>query len=441
MSRNRATLRAPEEAVRDGARMINEREELIEIEDLTLGPLGIGRLDGKAVMVANSAPGDVLQVNITEEHRDYLLARLNSVLKSGPARRAAPCIYLPRCGGCDWQQIDYPQQLALKARLIAAELKRALGVDLDPAELIVPAPAEFGYRSRVRLKVSRNGALGFFETASNRLVEVDRCLIAGDDLSFAPGRRLALALRGRCDEIEIVKAGGRQVLVANLRGRVQASDTAKAGEALAGDGIVAGIVLRGGGDRVGIGYVSATVELEPGMILRAAADAFSQVNHECNRTLIDAVMGAAAIAPGMKVLDLFCGAGNFSLPAAKRGAQVLGVDADPIAISAAQRNAAELGLEQARFAALQAQEMAPFLVRAGHRPQVIILDPPRSGARDLMKMIGALGAARVVYVSCNVATLARDLRILTGDGYAIASVKAFDFFPNTHHCEVLALLT
>jgi predicted RNA-binding protein with TRAM domain len=276
MSRNRATLRAPEEAVRDGARMINEREELIEIEDLTLGPLGIGRLDGKAVMVANSAPGDVLQVNITEEHRDYLLARLNSVLKSGPARRAAPCIYLPRCGGCDWQQIDYPQQLALKARLIAAELKRALGVDLDPAELIVPAPAEFGYRSRVRLKVSRNGALGFFETASNRLVEVDRCLIAGDDLSFAPGRRLALALRGRCDEIEIVKAGGRQVLVANLRGRVQASDTAKAGEALAGDGIVAGIVLRGGGDRVGIGYVSATVELEPGMILRAAADAFSQ---------------------------------------------------------------------------------------------------------------------------------------------------------------------
>jgi len=144
---------------------------------------------------------------------------------------------------------------------------------------------------------------------------------------------------------------------------------------------------------------------------------------------------------GAAVLDLFCGAGNFSLPAAKRGALVLGVDSDPIAIGAAQRNAEQFGLRDARFTAMAAQQMAPFLLRAGYRPEVVILDPPRSGARALMKMITALGAARVVYVSCNVATLVRDLRVLTADGYEISSVKAFDFFPNTHHCEVLTLLT
>jgi 23S rRNA (uracil1939-C5)-methyltransferase len=306
---------------------------------------------------------------------------------------------------------------------------------------VVPAPAEFGYRSRLRLKVSGKGALGFFELASNRLVEVDRCLVAGEELSFEPARRLAGALQGRCEEIEIVKAGDRQVLIANVRGRVQSADTDRARQTIAAGGVIAGVVLRGGGGRIALGDVSVMIELEPGMRLCADADAFSQVNHECNRLLIASVMEQAAIEPGAAVLDLFCGAGNFSLPAAKRGAQVLGVDADSIAIDAAQHNARELGFSEARFAAMQAQQMAPFLLRAGYRPQVVILDPPRSGARQLMKMITALGAARVVYVSCNVATLARDLRILTEDGYAISAVKAFDFFPNTHHCEVLALLT
>ncbi len=421
--------------------MIKREEQFqVEIEDMTMGPYGIGRLEGKAILVANSAPGDVLGVSITESHRDYSVAGLKSILRPGPSRRLTPCVFLPRCGGCDWQQLVYPEQAAAKGRLIAAQFKRALGLELDPRGLVVPAPAEFGYRSRLRLKVKGNG-LGFFEPASNRLVEVDRCLVAGEELSFEPASRLARALAGRCEEIEIVKAGRQQALVAYLRGRVQAADMNSAAQTIAANGVIAGIVLRGAGDRAVSGDASVTIELEPGLLLKADADAFSQVNHECNRMLIASVMEQAAIEPGTAVLDLFCGAGNFSLPAAKRGAQVLGVDADPVAIGAAQRNAAELGLRQARFTATQAQGMAPFLLRAGYRPQVVILDPPRNGARQLMKMITALRAARVVYVSCNVATLARDLRILTGDGCVIASVKAFDFFPNTHHCEVLALLT
>jgi 23S rRNA (uracil1939-C5)-methyltransferase len=412
----------------------------IEIEEMTLGPYGVGHVDGKAMLVANSVQGDVLQVSISGSRRDYSIGRLDRIVSPGPARRDPPCPFLPRCGGCDWQQISYPEQAAAKGRLIAAQLNRALGLELDPAGLIVAAPAEFGYRSRLRLKVRGKGRLGFFELGSNRFVAVDRCLLAGDDLSFDPARQLASVLAHRCDEIELVKAGERQALVAYLRGPVRPADI-KGAQIVAADRAVAGIVLRGGRDRVAIGEPLVTIELEPGLQLTAAADAFSQVNQQFNRQLVAAVMEQAAIKPDATVLDLFCGAGNFSLPMAKRGGQVLGVDADPVAIDAARQNAEGLGLSGARFVAMEAQDMTPFLLRAGYRPETVILDPPRSGAQELMKTIVKLSAARVLYVSCDVPTLARDLRVLTEDGYAISSVKGFDFFPNTHHCEVLALLT
>jgi 23S rRNA (uracil1939-C5)-methyltransferase len=413
----------------------------VQIDGLTLGPYGVGRAEGKAILVGNAAPGDLLQVSISESHRDYSVARLESVIRPGPSRRPAPCPFLPRCGGCDWQQVIYSDQIAAKGLLIAAEFQRALSLDLDPHHLVTAAQAEFGYRSRLRLKVKGNGVLGLYEQSSNRLVEIDRCLVAGEDLGFEPARRLARALPGRCEEIEIVKADRGQVLIAYLRGRTQMADSNHANRVMSDDGAIAGIVLRAGADRVALGDVAVAIELEAGLRLRADADAFSQINHASNRALIAAAMEQARIEPGVAVLDLFCGAGNFSLPAAKRGARVLGVDADTVAINAAQRNAEELGLSEARFTAMKAQGMAPFLLRAGYRPQIVILDPPRSGARPLMKTITALAPDRVVYVSCDVATLVRDLRTLTADGYVVSSVNAFDFFPNTHHCEVVAVLT
>lgn len=426
---------------RPNAMTTPDRHCQVEIDEMTLGPYGVGRVEGKAVMVPNSVRGDLLQVSISDRHQDYSIGRLDRVLRPSPFRRQPPCPFLPRCGGCDWQQIIYQEQVAAKGRLIAAQLNRALGLELDSANLVVAAPAEFGYRSRLRLKVKGKGDLGFFELASNRFVAVDRCLLAGEEVSFDPARRLALAFGNRCEEIEIVKAGRYQALVAYLRGRLQTSDV-KGAEAVATEDLVKGIVLRGGGrERVTIGEPSVTIELEAGLTLTAAADAFSQVNQAFNRELIAGVMAQAAVESDSKVLDLFCGAGNFSLPVAKRGGQVLGVDADPIAIAAAQRNAEDLGFSAARFVTMEAQGMAPFLLRAGYRPQTVILDPPRSGAMELMKTIVGLRAERVLYVSCDVPTLARDLRILREGGYSVSSVKAFDFFPNTHHCEVLALLT
>ena len=406
----------------------------VEITAMTFGPFGVGRLDGRAVMVPNAAPGDLLEVTVTGQRAGHLVARVERVLKASAARRTPPCSYLPRCGGCDWQQIAYPEQVRFKAEVIAAALNRALGLQFDPAALIEPAPAEFGYRARIRFQAARGGRLGFYESGSRRLVEVDRCIVAAQEIRMP--REFAAAIE--CEEIEVVADRGREVLVAHLARPPGPAVLERARRLVAGDARIAGAVLRSGRVREVVGEASIAVALEPGLELEVEADLFSQINRAQNLKLVAAVMEMAVAGTGARVLDLFCGAGNFSLPAARRGAEVMGVDAEALAVAAAARNAKRLGFERAEFAAMAAAELAQFLLRARYRPDVVIMDPPRSGARDLIEPLMRMRAARVIYVSCDVATLARDLRALCADGYRIAALRAFDFFPNTHHVEVVA---
>src|SRR2546429_27345 len=141
----------------------------LEISTISFGPFGIAHHAGKTVLVPNVAPGDLIDAELTSTHRDYATARPVRLLRAGEARRPPPCRFLPRCGGCDWQQIEYGAQIRIKTDLLVAEFRRGLGVDLDPDGLIEPATAEFGYRSRVRLKSDRNGTIGYHELGSNRL--------------------------------------------------------------------------------------------------------------------------------------------------------------------------------------------------------------------------------------------------------------------------------
>jgi 23S rRNA (uracil1939-C5)-methyltransferase len=198
--------------------------------------------------------------------------------------------------------------------------------------------------------------------------------------------------------------------------------------------------LRSGRAREVIGDPAVTINIESGLELVVDADLFSQVNHVQNRKLVATVMEMAAIERGMRVLDIFCGAGNLSLPAARRGALINGIDADALAIAAATKNARRLGFAEANFIAGKAIEAVNFLLRAKYRPAVVILDPPRTGAVELMEAIVKLHPRAIIYVSCDVSTLARDLRVLTAVGYRAHRIAAFDFFPNTHHAEIAAHL-
>ncbi|MGB0061364.1 class I SAM-dependent RNA methyltransferase [Candidatus Binatus sp.] len=413
----------------------------IEINAMTFGPFGVGRHDGKAVMVPGAVAGDIVDVEIVSERRDYAVAKIREVIRASAERRVAPCPFLPRCGGCDWQHIGYAAQVRFKGEVVARELSHALNIEIDPAGLVEPAPAEFGYRSRIRLRVGAKGVLGFYEAGSNTIVEIDSCMVAEAGLRMP--LHLARSLGKRVEEIEVVRDGAREVQVAHLKKPATDEDLRRARNVLESDGEIAGIVLRSGTHRATVGDTAIAIELEPGLSLEVDADLFSQVNRAQNQKLVASVMEMAAIHEASAVLDLFCGAGNFSLPASRRGARVTGVDDDAGAIAAASRNAARLNCRDAQFIAMKASATADFLHRARYRPDVVILDPPRTGALDMMDPIVKLRAPSVIYVSCDVTTLARDLRVLADARYKINRVRAFDFFPNTHHVEIAvhALLT
>ncbi len=362
----------------------------IEISAMTFGPFGVGRHDGKAVMVPGAVAGDKLDVEIVSERRDYAVAKIREVVSASADRRVAPCPYLPRCGGCDWQHIDYSAQVRFKGEVVARELGHALGVEIDPVGLVEPAPAEFGYRSRIRLRVGAKGVLGFYEAGSNTIVEIDSCMVA--EAGIRMPLHLARSLGKRVEEIEVVRDGAREVQVAHLKKPVSDEDLRRAQNVLEADSEIAGIVLRAGTSRATVGNTAISIELEPGLSIDVDADLFSQVNRAQNQKLVASVMEMAAIHESSPVLDLFCGAGNFSLPASRRGARVTGVDDDAGAIAAAARNAERLKFRDAQFIAMKASATADFLHRARYRPEVIILDPPRTGALDLMEPIVKLRA-------------------------------------------------
>jgi 23S rRNA (uracil1939-C5)-methyltransferase len=403
---------------------------------MTFGRSAIARVDGKTVMVPAAVPGDLLELEIASEKRDYAIGRIVRVIRAAPERREPPCRYAARCGGCDWQQIRYDAQVQLKAELIAAEFQRALGVELDPCGLVEPAPAEFGYRSRVRLKTGPGGEVGFYQHASKVLVRVEECLVAAPAISAA--ERLARALGRRCSEIEVVTSARGEVLVAELT-KPPARFEYEVAQRMAGSD-VAGVILRSATTRDLLGDARVAIEAEPGCVVEADADLFSQVNRAQNLKLVAAVMELAQISPATRVLDIFCGAGNLSLPAARRGGQVTGIDANALAIEAARENAARMGLREAQFLAMRALEGVGFLARAGNRPRVVIMDPPRAGAADLIEPLRRLRAERLVYVSCDPSTMVRDLLALVRKGYKLTQARGFDFFPNTHHVEIVASL-
>jgi 23S rRNA (uracil1939-C5)-methyltransferase len=275
----------------------------IEISAMTFGPFGVGRHDGKAVMVPGAVTGDKLDVEIVSERRDYAVAKIREVISASANRRVAPCPYLPRCGGCDWQHIDYSAQVRFKGEVVARELGHALGVEIDPVGLVEPAPAEFGYRSRIRLRVGAKGVLGFYEAGSNTIVEIDSCMVA--EAGIRMPLHLARSLGKRVEEIEVVRDGAREVQVAHLKKPVSEEDLRRAQNVLEADSEIAGIVLRAGTSRATVGNPAISIELEPGLSIDVDADLFSQVNRAQNQKLVASVMEMGEIHESSPVLDLF----------------------------------------------------------------------------------------------------------------------------------------
>lgn len=410
----------------------------LTVERLTFGFDALAHDGRQVVFVPYGAPGDCVRAEVVERRKDWVRARPLAVLAPGPARVVPGCRYFPTCGGCQWQHVAPAAQREAKAALIAEHLARGAGVRDATVLPTVASPADWAYRQRITLVVDGR-RLGYHRARSHTLLEIDACPIAAPALSahLEAARGWAATLRTPVQRVTIATAPGGVALAGLAAERPRPPDHATTEDLLARTPSVRGAVLRGGGERFVIGDPTVRVALEPDLALEVPCDAFTQVNAGGNLSLVTAVLALGAFRAGERVLDLYAGAGNFTLPIARRGVHVCGVERDAVAVAAARANAARLALD-ATFTSAAARDA--LAAEAPGSVDAVVLDPPRTGAGDAIAPLAALRPARIVYVSCDPPTFARDVRALGRHGYRVGRVQPIDLFPQTFHVESVAEL-
>jgi 23S rRNA (uracil1939-C5)-methyltransferase len=382
----------------------------VTVERILPGGVGLAHAEGQTVLVGLAAPGDRLRVRVERARGKTLFASLVEVLAPSPARVEPPCPYFGRCGGCDFQQLNYAAQLDAKAEIIRDSLRRVGHLE-PPADIsVTPSPAEWRYRSRARWQHdARRGALGYYERGSHRVCDVVECPVA------------APAVQARLTSLR-----------ESLREGALPEDFQEF-EAVEGDD---GVALR---PSLGAPDEGEQQRLIGGERYRFDAGCFFQINHALLEPLVRAGLGDAA---GETALDLYCGVGLFTLPLARRFARVRAVEGHPASAAYARRNLSDAGLSNA---AVETSAVGDWLRAHADelpRPDFLLLDPPRTGAEpETVAAILSLRPPRLSYVSCDPATLARDLHALTDGGYRLATLQAFDMFPQTHHVETVVHLS
>ncbi len=385
-------------------------ELTLEIETLTNLGVGLGRVDGWVVMVAYALPGESVRARVFRNHANYSEADLVEVLRPSPARRAPICPLFGECGGCQYQHLEYPAQLEWKARQVRevfARLGGLPGADVRPAR---PSPREFHYRSKITPHyepVRRDGSfpIGFLRAGRRQIVDVPQCPIATEAVNAAlPAVRAALAARAPA-----LKRGGTLLLRETAEGVVTDARN----------------------------LVSASIS---GTTFQFQAGDFFQNNPFILPELVDYVLAEAAAAGAQFLLDVYCGAGVFALCGRQRFAQCLGVEVNADAVLRAIKNAALNNAANCEFRTGDAETIFAN-VKFPAAETAVILDPPRAGCGEpFLRQLIAYAPARVVYVSCDPATQARDLKILTTSGYRLLHAQPFDLFPQTRHIENVATL-
>lgn len=412
------------------------------VESLSNGAHGIVRSDGKVYFVRATAPGDEIEFEVREEHRSYAFAEMTALLAAGPARRQPPCEYLPRCGGCPWQHVDYAAQLAAKERSVAELLRRVAGLTAPRVLPILGSPHELGYRRRLSLRVE-NRRLGYFAAASHDLVPVRHCLLAEPALEGAIERAQGwidvIATRVKRIEIAAAAGGTGAVFAAQAEGAFAAADGAATEAFLAGAAGIAGIVLRGRGWRRAWGAERIVLAGGDGEAIEVPAGGFAQVNAAANLAMVGTVLDFAAATAADRVLDLYAGFGNLTFPLARVAGAVTAVERDAAAVEAGARHARARGLGHVSFVRADVAAFLDAPRRGDERPTLAVLDPPRSGAAEAIEPLLRLAPPRLVYVSCNPATLARDLALLARR-YTVGRVQPIDFFPQSPHVETVVEL-
>lgn len=379
----------------------------VEVERILPGGMGLAHAGGKTVFVSLAAPGDRLRVRVEREQGNVLFASIEEIVAPSPLRIEPPCPYFGRCGGCDFQQLTYEAQLIAKAEIIRDCLRRIARLESVPDFVVTPSPDNWRYRMRAMWQIDREQrAIGYYERGSRRVCDVVDCAV------------LRPALQEKLEEVRATEwrqfpEGLKHLDV------VQGENGVSFAPEFAG---------------FHTSELSLTVR---GEVYQFNAEAFFQINPSLLEPLIDFALGDAS---GESVLDLYCGVGLFTLPLARRFKNVVGVEANSAAVRFARRNLQNAELANARVITATVTDW--FRTGPVGPVDFVLLDPPRAGAESVViKGIVDLRPGAISYVSCDPATLARDLKKLIAGGYAIDSIAAFDLFPQTHHVETVVRLS
>jgi 23S rRNA (uracil1939-C5)-methyltransferase len=417
----------------------------LEIDALSYGPHGIGRLGGKAVMVPHTAPGDTVEAQIVESKERYAVGEMLRLIAPSPFRQTPRCPYVGACGGCSWQHLRYEAQLKAKQQSVEDALRRIGKLDRFELRPIMPSSNEYHYRRRIRLRINASRKLGFYGASSHHLVEIDSCAIAEDHLnrSLESLRRWVRAIKTNIEHLEIITGDepNQIVAVAQALDELATQDKVICEKLVAGDESgISGVIFRGRDWRKVWGRPTISVKLLSDCTLAVDADVFTQVNPDGNRRILQQLLAAAEFQVGDRILELYSGAGNFTLPIAKRVDNVVAIEGHRPAVSAGKLNAQRSGIDNIHWICSPVPQAVARLKRRQEKFTKIILDPPRAGAKGIENDLAALGASKIFYVSCNPTTLARDLAALAKQGYELQIVQPIDLFPQTFHVEALAVM-
>jgi 23S rRNA (uracil1939-C5)-methyltransferase len=402
----------------------------LKIDVMAHGGEGLGRYDGRAIFVPYTIPGEVVRVEIVKDHKRYARAKLHDVIVPSPARVEPQCPFFgpEKCGGCQWQHIAYEVQIGIKGLVVRDQLQRIGKFDTPPILEPLPDNARWGYRNHALFRTTREGILGFLTPQSHSVYPVDDCVILQPrlndllqslDMVYPDIEWLEMRVGTGTDEVmlllQTIDEEPPSLQVDFPISIVQ----------ICHDDAVAPLI--------GLDYITEYIRDK---LFRISATSFFQINSEQSNQLVDVVLEAAEPKGYEKVLDAYCGVGLFTAFLADHMQHITGIEINPSAVADAVHNLA--GKDNVEIIQGSVEDILPNLES---NFDIVLVDPPRTGLeRHTIDVLGKGEAERLIYVSCDPATFARDARRLLRYGYHLEWVQPVDMFPQTYHIENVALL-
>ena len=432
----------------------------VEITAVSSEGSGIAKIDGYTLFVPDTVDGDVCEILVVKTKSSYGYGKLMKVISPSENRTTPPCPHFAKCGGCQLMSMDYAHQLEFKKTAVHDALSRIGGVDTEPDIIGMDEP--FRYRNKMIFPIDKNGNWGFYRERSHDVIPLEDCLLGGEinkEIMNTVCDYMKKAGVSAYDE-KSHKGIIRRVFIRNGANEIMVVISANADSLKNSDYLVdelkslspkiSSIILNVNkkqtnlvlGDKnitlFGKDEIVGTIS---GLDYEISPHSFFQINPIQTEKLYAKAIEYAEIGKDDTVMDIYCGIGTISLTAAKKAKNVIGVEIVPQAIENAKKNAKDNGFDNAEFYCSAAEDIVPTLIKDGNTPDIVILDPPRKGSDE--KTLSAIVSAnpkRIVYVSCNPATLARDVNFLTENGYRLTKTTAVDMFPHTTHVETVVLL-